>query len=133
MIDGRRIQSVTAGLWGGGLWSAASDDARIGILLLARGVWCGHRILSDSWVRAMFTASGVNENYGYLWWLNTEGRIFPEAPSTGVWALGGDRWQMIWIDPAAQLVVVSRWSADQNGLQARIYDALPANPKSGST
>ena len=77
----------------------------------------------------MLTPSDVNPTYGYLWWLNTERGLFPDAPSTGVCALGGNCWQMIWIDAAAQLVVVSRWSADQNGLLARIYDALGTTAK----
>ena len=39
-IDGRRVQSVSGGgHWGGGVFIGARDQARIGLMLLRRGVW----------------------------------------------------------------------------------------------
>ena len=41
-IDGRMIESVSGGShWGGGVAIHAEDQARIGLLMLHRGVWQG--------------------------------------------------------------------------------------------
>src|SRR5689334_18739741 len=69
-IDGRRMQSVSGGShWGGGVFIHARDQARIGLLLLRRGVWGGHRILSEAWIERMLEPCPLYSNYGYLWWL----------------------------------------------------------------
>ena len=53
-IDGRRVQSVSGGgHWGGGVFISARDQARIGLMLLRRGVWGGRRILSEAWIERM--------------------------------------------------------------------------------
>ena len=49
------------------------DLARIGLLMLNKGVWEGKRIVSESWVRQMTTPSqALNPRYGLLWWLFDE-------------------------------------------------------------
>src|SRR5436305_618599 len=49
-IDGRRVQAVSGGShWGGGVFIHARDQARIGLLLLRRGVWEGKRMRSEAW------------------------------------------------------------------------------------
>src|ERR1700751_619739 len=71
-IDGRQVQSVSGGgHWGGGVFISARDQARIGLMLLRRGVWGGRRILSEAWIRRMLEPCPLYANYGYLWWLNT--------------------------------------------------------------
>ena len=46
------------------------DFARVGLLMLNRGVWQGKRIVSESWVRQLTTPSQtLNPGYGLLWWL----------------------------------------------------------------
>lgn len=46
------------------------DFARLGLLMLNKGVWQGKRIVSESWVRQMTTPSQtLNPRYGLLWWL----------------------------------------------------------------
>jgi CubicO group peptidase (beta-lactamase class C family) len=46
------------------------DFARLGVLMLNKGVWQGKRIVSESWVKQMTTPSQtLNPRYGLLWWL----------------------------------------------------------------
>jgi Beta-lactamase len=46
------------------------DFARIGLLMLNKGVWQGKRIVSESWVKQLTTPSQtLNPHYGLLWWL----------------------------------------------------------------
>jgi hypothetical protein len=48
------------------------DMARVGLLMLDRGVWDGKRILSEDWIYRMTHPSfeDANTGYGYLTWLN---------------------------------------------------------------
>ena len=46
------------------------EFARIGLLMLNKGVWQGKRIVSESWVEQMTRpAQTLNPRYGLLWWL----------------------------------------------------------------
>ena len=46
------------------------DLARIGLLMLNKGIWQGKRIVSESWVEQMTRPSQtLNPRYGLLWWL----------------------------------------------------------------
>jgi CubicO group peptidase (beta-lactamase class C family) len=57
-----------------GLHITARDAARFGYLFLRRGMWNGTRILSEAWIdQACRASQDVNPNYGYLWWVNTNG------------------------------------------------------------
>lgn len=108
-IDGQPMQSVSGGAhWGGGLWIDALDHARIGLLMLRRGVWRGERLLSEAWIDACAAPSPLNPSYGYLWWLNPNGEIAPAASRSSVFAIGVGA-NMIWVDPERDLVVVLRW------------------------
>lgn len=109
-----------------GARSTCRDLARLGLLIAERGRWDGEQVVSADWVDAATSPStDLNEGYGYLWWLNTEGRIVPTAlatsiegdgePTTGqqvpgapeglVWALGLGN-QILQIDPDSGTVVV---------------------------
>jgi CubicO group peptidase (beta-lactamase class C family) len=49
------------------------DLARIGLLMLNRGVWHGRRILSEAWINASTRPSQpLNPEYGFLWWLHND-------------------------------------------------------------
>jgi CubicO group peptidase (beta-lactamase class C family) len=53
-IGGTRVQSVSGGgHWGGGVFISARDQARIGQMLLACGMWESRRILSEAWIERM--------------------------------------------------------------------------------
>lgn len=108
-IDGRRMQSVSGGAhWGGGLWINSLDHARIGLMMLRGGMWNGRRILSEDWVRACLTPAALNPNYGFLWWLNTDGAQAPAAPRSSFFAIGVGA-NIVWVDPEHDLVAVVRW------------------------
>jgi CubicO group peptidase (beta-lactamase class C family) len=107
-IDGQRIQSVSGGgHWGGGVFTHAEDQARIGQLMLQDGVWDGRRVLPEGWVAACTTPCRLNPDYGLLWWLNGNGR-YPAASRESFFAQGAGG-NVIWIDPAHALVAVFRW------------------------
>ena len=84
----------TTGGWG--LTMTPRDMARFGYLYLNQGVWDNTRIISDTWIQAS-TAPNLND-YGYLWWLRTEGDVFLYA------ALGAGG-NLICCVPAKDLVV----------------------------
>ncbi len=119
-LGGRPVQSVSGGgHWGGGVFIHAEDQALLGQLVLADGVWRGQRLLPAGWVRQCTTPCGLNPVYGFLCWLNTGGEKFPSAPaeSYGFSGAGGN---ITWVLPAQQMVVVTRWLAPaaQDGLLA---------------
>ncbi len=109
VVNGRKVKSVSGGTrWGGGLWISARDEARFGYLFLRRGRWGGKQIISEEWVRAATTPGKLKSDYGYLWWLNTERKLWPSAPATSYAAIGYGT-NTIWIDPEHDLAVVWRW------------------------
>src|SRR5690606_5371796 len=76
----------------GGLYLAAQDLARFGMLYAKDGVWHGERILPEGWVRDSFTpavAAGPEPGwmYGYQWWLlpdpDNPGEFIPMALGYG--------------------------------------------------
>ncbi len=128
IIDGKTMKSVSGGTrWGGGLWMSTQDHARFGYLMLRRGRWKDRQILSESWVRAATTRGSVGPDYGYLWWLNTEGKAWPDAPRTAFAAQGAGS-NTIWIDPEHDLVVVWRWyRGNPNEFYKRIIQSIKAS------
>jgi len=123
-IDGRRIQSVSGGHhWGGGIFISALDHARFGLLMLNRGEWDGRRLLSEQWIEDATTPCAVNDRYGYMWWLNTAHQIYSEAPASA-FAAHGAGGNIVFIDPADDLVVVTRWAGDPPGVINRVVAAL---------
>ena len=126
MIKGKMVESVSGGTrWGGGLWINTRDMARFGYLFLRRGNWKGKQIISESWIKMATTPTTIGHDYGYLWWLNTQGKQYPDAPRTSFAALGNGS-NTIWIDPEHDLVVVWRWHRDRsaNELFKRILAAV---------
>jgi len=102
-----------------GLQLRPADYARIGQLLLARGVWNGRRLVSDAYIRAATTPSRANPGYGWLLWVNAgerfvaptivgrderARRVVDSAPPDMVAALGrGD--QTIMVIPSLDMVI----------------------------
>jgi CubicO group peptidase (beta-lactamase class C family) len=127
-LDGRRVKVVSGGAhWGGGLWMSALDHARVGRLLLHRGDWAGRRVLSEEWIARSLTPGHHNPDYGLLWWLNHRGRILPQAPTTGFCARGNASRQLLWIDAARDLVVVSRWTDGIGAVLGELTAAVPTD------
>jgi CubicO group peptidase (beta-lactamase class C family) len=110
-IDGRAVESVAGGShWGGGVFIHARDQARIGLLMLRGGMWGDKRILSADWIARCRAPCPINPIYGYLWWLNSGGARYPNAPAGGYYASGAGG-NMTWIDPDRGLVAAVRWTA----------------------
>jgi len=125
-IDGRHIESVSGGgHWGGGMFISARDHARLGYLIQRRGIWAGRPLLSETWIEALTTPCPLKRVYGLLWWLNTDRTYYSAAPETSIFAVGMGT-NLIWIDPALDLVVVARWVAKDrvNDLIAKVMRAL---------
>ncbi len=109
-IDGNRVQSVSGGgHWGGGMIISTRDHARFGLLFLRGGEWGGERLISRDWIQRAVTPTGVQPNYGYMWWLNTGRAQFPSAPESSYFALGAASTSVIWVDPEHDIVAVTRW------------------------
>ena len=109
-IAGQRVQSVSGGgHWGGGVFINARDQARIGLMLLRRGMWGSRRILSEAWIERMLEPCPLYRNYGYLWWLNTGRGLYPHA-SAGSYFARGAGGSLTWIDPEYDIVAVLRWT-----------------------
>ena len=108
-IDGRLIESVSGGShWGGGVEIHAEDQARIGLLMLNRGMWNEQRVLPEAWIAESLTPSALNPNYGLLWWLNTGRARYPSAPASSFFASGAGG-NITFVSPEHDLVAVMRW------------------------
>jgi CubicO group peptidase (beta-lactamase class C family) len=110
-IDGRKMASVSGGTrWGGGVWINSWDMARFGYLWLRGGKWGDRQLLPPGYVKAATTPSAHGPDYGYLFWLNTQGKNYPGLPKTAYGAKGAGS-NTITICPDQDLVVVWRWHA----------------------
>ncbi|MCC3152586.1 serine hydrolase [Hymenobacter sp. BT770] len=128
-VNGKQMPSVSGGTrWGGGLIINARDEARFGYLMLRQGRWGRRQIVSSNWVKQATTRGPVGPDYGYLWWLNTEQKAWPDAPATSFAALGAGQ-NTIWVDPEHDLVIVWRWhNGSPNELIKRVLVALKPQP-----
>jgi CubicO group peptidase (beta-lactamase class C family) len=109
-IDGKQVQSVSGGgHWGGGVFISTRDQARIGLMLLRRGMWGPRQILSEAWIERMRDPCPLYRNYGYLWWLNTDRSLYSSASAASFYARGAGG-NLTWIDPENDIVAVSRWT-----------------------
>lgn len=123
-IDDKPMPSVPGGgHWGGGLFINTLDHARFGLLMLARGRWGESRLLSEDWVDAALTPCDINPRYGFMWWLNPASETWRRA-STDAFAAIGAGGNVVCAIPEHNLVVVTRWASDPNGVVDRMIDAI---------
>ena len=125
-LNRQRLPSVPGGShWGGGLWMSTRDHARLALLVSRHGSWGDRRLLDASWCLAMRTPSEVHPQYGLLWWLNTGQQQLPSAPETSYAARGAGS-NVIWIDPAHDLIAVVRWidKASVDGFVKLVLDSV---------
>jgi CubicO group peptidase (beta-lactamase class C family) len=85
---------------GSGLSATLVDYARIGQFMLGGGRIDGKPVIADAWMRgAMRHLQDVDtpgRGYGYLWWTDEDGSY----AAIGIYG------QMVYVDPARQLVIV---------------------------
>jgi CubicO group peptidase (beta-lactamase class C family) len=126
-INGKTVGSVSGGTrWGGGLWINSMDLARFGLLVLNKGKWQDRQLVSSKWFADAVTPSGISgTDYGYLWWLNTQKRQWPNAPASSFAALGNGS-NTIWIDPDHDIVVVWHWhrNSAMDGMFSRVVASV---------
>lgn len=132
-VGGTRVPVVSGGAhWGGGLWISALDLARIGQLCLRGGQWGRTRVVSARWIEQMWTPCRVKPNYGLSWWLNDHRTVWPAAPATGRCARGNGGGHLLWVDPARDLVISSRWGVGVEALLAEVSQAVEPGAISAS-
>lgn len=89
-----------------GLWLRPRDWAKLGQLVLSRGVWNGVQLISPSWIAKSITPQNNGPGvflYGYQWWIGRsygKGRVTEWAGAMG-W--GGQRLIVV---PAFDLVLL---------------------------
>ena len=107
-VDGKQIESVSGGgHFGGGLFINTQDHARFGLLFLRNGKWNNRQLISKEWVEAVQQPSAANKSYGFMWWLNADGR-YKEVPSN-IYTADGFGGNFIVIDKDRDIVMVTRW------------------------
>ncbi len=107
-IDGQKIESVSGGgHFGGGLFINTHDHARFGLLFLRNGKWNDQQLLSKTWVDAVQQPSTANKSYGFMWWLNADGR-YKDVPAN-IYTADGFGGNFIVIDKDRDIVIVARW------------------------
>ena len=110
-LDGLMMQSVSGGgHHGGGIFINTLDHARFGLLFLRNGKWNDKQLVSENWVNVVQQPSAAFKRYGYLWWLNTD-KEWPNL-SSKIYYAAGYGGNYIVIDKEHDLVVVTRWMAD---------------------
>ncbi len=127
-VDGIKMQSVSGGGHsGGGLFISTRDHARFGLLFLNNGNWNGQQIISESWIEKATSSSPANSSYGYMWWLNKDGKEnrMSNLSSDGYYAAGFGGNYII-VEPEENLVIVMRWCepSEANRMLGLIKDAL---------
>ena len=109
-IDGLKMQSVSGGGHsGGGMFINTEDMARFGLLFMNNGKWNGKELISEELVTEAMQPSTPNPNYGYMWWLNSEGARNMENIDKNIFYAAGFGGNFIVIDQKNNLVIVTRW------------------------
>ena len=89
-----------------GLHFTARDFARLGYLLLHDGSWKGKQIVPKWWIElATKSSQSLNPSYGYTFWVNTDGKLWPGVPKDA-FAFMGYATNRCYVVPSLDLVVV---------------------------
>lgn len=104
------VDSIGTPFAGGGFNSTLRDLGRLGLLVLNEGVWNGEQIIPAAAIarirrggdRRAFARAGYDALRGWsyrgMWWVSHDDH--------GAFAARGVHGQTIWIDPAAEMVIV---------------------------
>jgi CubicO group peptidase (beta-lactamase class C family) len=89
-----------------GLRFSARDFARVGYLMAHQGRWEQEQIVPEWWIElATKSSQDLNRNYGYTFWVNTDGTHWPAVPKDA-FAFQGYGANRCYIVPSLDLVVV---------------------------
>lgn len=130
----RQFQKDAKGVPISALEMTARDMARVGLLVMANGVWSGKAVVPSSYLTtALAPSQALNPSYGFLFWLNGQSTLLksgslstdmlmPHGPTDIVAALGaGD--QKIHVSRSTKLVVTRQGaSAGEPGAAATAWD-----------
>lgn len=109
-IDGLKMQSVSGGGHsGGGMFINTEDMARFGLLFMNKGKWNGKELISEKLITEAKQPSATNPNYGYMWWLNSEGDRNMKNIDTDIFYAAGFGGNFIIVDQKNNMVIVTRW------------------------
>ncbi len=121
-----------------GFTTTARDLSRLGLLVLANGIWAGHDVLGEStWLgESLSPSQELNPAFGLLWWLNgqesllrqgrkIDGPLIPQAPGDLVAALGA-LGRKLFVVPSMELVVVRLGDQPAPGFQNEFWALLSA-------
>ena len=88
-----------------GVHISARELARFGYLALHGGMWNGEQLVPRWWLEAATQPSQeIHPAYGFTWWVNASGTLWPGVPSDA-FALEGYRANVCWVVPSLDLVV----------------------------
>lgn len=91
------------------IYASARDWARLGQLMINKGVMGDRRLLSESWVEKSHSANSSENDprYGYQFWLNGGGsELRWDNLPADAYAMMGNRSQIVMIIPSKELVIV---------------------------
>jgi CubicO group peptidase (beta-lactamase class C family) len=129
-VDGKKLPSVSGGTrWGGGVWISAMDMARFGYLWLRNGKWGNKQIIPPAYIKQALMPSAHGPDYGFLWWLNTQGRQ-KGLPANSYQAQGAGG-NTIFVSPDHDLVVVVRYSAAGGAFFRQVIDSIQTTTSNG--
>ena len=87
----------------------AWDLARFGYLFFREGRWAGRQLVSRDWIALARSPGPANAEYGFAnWYLNPGRKSLSETPPSSI-TFRGNGWNIIYLDPENDLVVVMRW------------------------
>ena len=109
-----------------GIHMSGRELARFGYLALHGGVWAGRQIIPRWWLDlATQTSQEHNPQYGYLWWVNTNGAHWPGLPRDA-FAAQGFRSNRCYIIPSLDLVIARTGSGPTMWNESRLVDEVVA-------
>lgn len=108
----------------GGLNMTVRDLARFGYLLLHGGEWDGKQIISKKWIElATNPSQRLNPEYGYSFWTNAEGTLWPYLPRDA-YALMGHCCSKCYIIPSLDLVVARLGTGPNNWFEPYLVGGI---------
>ena len=115
---------------GGSIELSVRDMARLGQLWLNKGFWDGKPLIDPQYIKEATGPSANNPNYGYLWWLNSSGRV-AKTPLSMYYAAGAFG-QYSFVLPEQNMVIATMGfrlesgpSQDPNAMWDILAEVLP--------